>query len=261
MTAPRIWYHTIDFPDGTSSPGWYDMRSVAKKVEWPTQLRGGRCLDVGTFDGFWAFEMERQGAAEVAALDLDDPAELDWCYDDRATGFKTVEEWGTTRGPGFATAAEKIGSKVERINCSVYNLDPTVHGQFDVVFCGAILLHLRDPVMALEKMRSVCRGTLVCVESIDPYMELAAPRRPAAAFHPVPDEWWVVNSAGLASMVTTAGFRINRVFPRWLAGYGPGGPANRTIPWLNSLAARQPGQRGFLVRGLLAEPRPPEPNR
>jgi hypothetical protein len=62
-------------------------------------------------------------------------------------------------------------------------------------------------------------------------------------------------------MVTTAGFRINRVFPRWLAGYGPGGPPNRSIPWLNSLAARQPAQRGFLVRGLIAEPRAPEPTR
>jgi tRNA (mo5U34)-methyltransferase len=259
MPAPRIWYHTIDFPDGTSSPGWYDMRSVAKSVVWPTQLKGGRCLDVGTFDGFWAFEMERQGAAEVAALDLDDPAELDWCYDDRDTGSQAVEEWGTTRGPGFASAAEKLGSKVDRINCSVYNLDPATHGQFDVVFCGAILLHLRDPVMALEKMRAVCRGTLVCVESVDPYLELAARRRPAAAFHPEPDEWWVVNSAGLSSMVTTAGFRVAQVFPRWLAGYGPGGPSNRTIPWLNSVAARQPTRRGFLVRGLIAEPRPPKP--
>jgi hypothetical protein len=60
-------------------------------------------------------------------------------------------------------------------------------------------------------------------------------------------------------MVTTAGFRVAQVFPRWLAGYGPGGPSNRTIPWLNSVAARQPTRRGFLVRGLIAEPRPPKP--
>ena len=41
-----------------------------------------RALDVGTWDGFWAFEMERRGA-EVTALDLDDERDLDWPADRR----------------------------------------------------------------------------------------------------------------------------------------------------------------------------------
>jgi hypothetical protein len=44
----------------------------------PEDLSGKRCLDVATMDGFWAFEMERRGAASVTALDLEDPDELDW---------------------------------------------------------------------------------------------------------------------------------------------------------------------------------------
>src|SRR5437016_1983956 len=40
-------------------------------------MDGMRALDVGTWDGFWAFEMERRGA-DVLALDLDDPQDLDW---------------------------------------------------------------------------------------------------------------------------------------------------------------------------------------
>ena len=43
----------------------------------PADLSGLRCLDVGTMDGFWAFEMERRGAASVTAIDLDDPNALD----------------------------------------------------------------------------------------------------------------------------------------------------------------------------------------
>ena len=33
---------------------------------------------MGTWDGFWAFEMERRGAAEVHAIDVLDPYSWDW---------------------------------------------------------------------------------------------------------------------------------------------------------------------------------------
>ena len=69
----RSWYHTIDMPDGTATPGFYDTRGSPSFIPWPKKLAGGRCLDVGTFDGFWAFELERRGAAEVIALDLAEP--------------------------------------------------------------------------------------------------------------------------------------------------------------------------------------------
>ncbi len=36
-----------------------------------------RALDVATFDGFWAFEMERRGASEIVAIDLDCADKLD----------------------------------------------------------------------------------------------------------------------------------------------------------------------------------------
>ena len=42
--------------------GWFDTRAVGPRSRCPTSLAGKRCLDVGTWDGFWAFEMERRGA-------------------------------------------------------------------------------------------------------------------------------------------------------------------------------------------------------
>jgi hypothetical protein len=63
----RTWYHTIDLPGRGPTPGYFDTRRAPAHVPWPRQLSGGRCLDVGTFDGFWAFEMERRGAFEVVA--------------------------------------------------------------------------------------------------------------------------------------------------------------------------------------------------
>jgi tRNA (mo5U34)-methyltransferase len=256
-TATRTWYHTIDLPDGSVTPGWFDSRPVVRAVPWPPEIAGGRCLDVGTFDGFWAFELERRGAKEVVAIDVDDPQRLDFAWDMKASGPQAIQEWGSSRGPGFANAREALGSDVIRKNRSVYELDPVEDGEFDVVFCGALLLHLRDPALALEKMRSVCRGSLVIVESIDSRLELIAPRLPVASIRPYPDQWWVPNSAGLEKLLNSCGFVVRRAGRRVLVGYGPGGPRRNDLSLLSGLVAGQPGKRGVLHRVWLAKPRPP----
>ena len=71
----RQWYHTLELAPGVRTPGWFDLRETAAAL-LPASLAGRRCLDVGTFDGFWAFEMERRGAAEVIAIDILDPRAL-----------------------------------------------------------------------------------------------------------------------------------------------------------------------------------------
>jgi hypothetical protein len=67
--AARDWYHTLELAPGVVTPGWFDLRYRPGRIDFPADLHGLRCLDVGTFDGFWAFTMERRGAAEVVALD------------------------------------------------------------------------------------------------------------------------------------------------------------------------------------------------
>src|SRR5258708_262994 len=59
------WYHTMELPGGIVTPGRYDTRAVPRRLPFPASLTGMRCLDVGTADGFWAFEMERRDAHEV----------------------------------------------------------------------------------------------------------------------------------------------------------------------------------------------------
>ena len=73
----RDWYHTLELAPDLVTEGWFDLRPYVDRYGLPERMDGMRALEVGTWDGFWAFEMERRGA-EVLALDLDDEGELDY---------------------------------------------------------------------------------------------------------------------------------------------------------------------------------------
>ena len=203
--------------------------------------------------------MESRGAGEVIAIDVDDPESIDWSYDTHISGPAEMHRWRVELGPGFVEAGRRLGSTAQRVTRSVYDLDPDVDGMFDVVLCGALLLHLRDPIRALEAMRRVCRGSLVLVEALDPVLELVVRRVPAARFRPERDQWWRVNSAGLVQLTRTAGFSVDWLGRRFLIPWGPGAPAGQRSGRLPSLAARQPWRTdGMLYRALVASPRAPE---
>ena len=173
------WYHCIELPDGTVTPGAFDLRPSAKLVPLPADLSGKRCLDVGTWDGFWAFEMERRGAAEVVAIDIEDPERWDWPPRERLSarrGGLAVLSDRKPPGAGFAEAAAQLGSRARRVDRSVYELDPEADGRFDVVFVGSLLLHLRDPVAALDRIRRVCAGQAVIADTVEAIASLVRPR-------------------------------------------------------------------------------------
>lgn len=212
LTEFSIWYHTIDLRPGLQTPGVFDLRSVVDRLPW-ADIKGKRCLDVGTFDGFWAFEMERRGASEVYAVDVDDPMSYDWpeILSPRRLG-RVLEGYdhGDT-GQRFEFVHSVLGSGVQRRICSIYDLDPDEIGTFDVVFCSSLLLHLRDPMAALAALRRVCTGHLMTNDPIDLQQTLISPRRPAAHFDGVDRlQWWTPNPAGHVRMLQSAGFEVLR---------------------------------------------------
>jgi tRNA (mo5U34)-methyltransferase len=226
--AGHEWYHTIELAPGITTPGWFDTRRVVDRLPWPASLAGKRCLDVGTFDGFWAFEMERRGAERVVAIDLLDPADWDWPANSPP---EVVEALGRRKagGLGFELAHRALDSSVERIELSVYDLDPAEVGEFDFVYVGSILMALRDPLGALERVRGVCTGRLLVVDNIDLPLSLAFRRRPMASLEAVGRPWWwKPNVAALARMVEAAGFRLVRPPERIDMPAGPGQP--RVMP-------------------------------
>jgi tRNA (mo5U34)-methyltransferase len=230
------WYHSIELAPGEVTPGWFDTRAAAAKVPLPARLDGKRCLDVGTWDGFWAFEMERRGAAEVVALDIDDADQWDWPPRQRLEPERLavqVLEAVKGRGENFAVARERLGSRVDRQLLSVYDLDPTTLGHFDVVFLGSLLLHLRDPVLALERIRAVCAGVAVIADTVELVPSLRHPRKAVARLEGIERPWWwQPNRAALLRMVESAGFVVEEATRIYFVPPGAGHPrpARRTLP-------------------------------
>ena len=124
---------------------------------------GKRALDIGCYEGFFSFAMERRGA-EVVATDL-------WAYGSN----------------GFKLCKELLGSNVEYRQASVYDLNPETFGYFDVVLFAGVLYHLRHPLLALDRVRSVCAETafietqvcdnaLLCADGSMTALSTVAPR-------------------------------------------------------------------------------------
>jgi tRNA (mo5U34)-methyltransferase len=225
------WYHSIELAPGEVTPGWFDTRGAAAKVPLPPRLDGLRCLDVGTWDGFWAFEMERRGAGEVVAIDIDDPDRWDWPPQQRLQPERHAVELLQAvkgRGEGFRTAHAALGSHVRRRDRSVYELDPDVDGMFDVVFLGSLLLHLRDPVLALERLRGVCEGIAVIADTVELVPSLVHRRRPIVRLEGLDRPWWwQPNRAALLRMIESAGFTIEAATGIYFVPTGPGHPRPR----------------------------------
>ena len=197
----RSWYHTLELAPGLVTPGWFDLRPYVDRYGLPERMDGMRALEVGTWDGFWAFEMERRGA-DVVAIDLDYERDLDWPPRRRPASFPE-----TPRGEGFALAAEILGSRVERRNLSVYEATPAELGRFDLVFCGTVIIHLRDQLLALERIAELCRGTFVSAEEYDRLAGLfPAPVARYRADDPSAVVYWRPSARTWRRMMRTAGF-------------------------------------------------------
>lgn len=233
------WYHTIDLGHGVETPGFADHRAQLQHYGLPESFAGKRVLDVATFDGFWAFEFERRGADEVVAIDIAKRTDLDcprWMLRD-PEAFDLVGGMGES----FAVAHELLDSKVKRVERSVYDLDPAIDGMFDVVFISDVLVHLRDPQLAIERAYSVCKGELIIADMYSPELD-ALGDVPVAQFIAPGETWWYPNVACLRQMMLTAGFDpITEVSRFTLDALGTTnhkvvlrGTANPEPPWVAS---------------------------
>ena len=203
--AELDWWHTIELAPGVVTPGGWDLRGTADAMPWPGSLAGLRCLDIGTMDGFWAFELERRRAGEVVATDVLDPAKYD----------RPARNWNRPVGSrprpseqNIALAAELLGSKLELRDLSVYDHDTAEHGQFDLIVMGYVLQMLRDPLRALAAIRTVCRGHLLLLDTISLPLELLPSPLARLDARRGALEWFVFNRRGLRKALELTGWIV-----------------------------------------------------
>ena len=253
------WYHSIEVAPGIVTPGWFDLRPILDRMPWP-DVRGRRCLDVGTSDGFLAFELERRGASEVVATDISEQDGWDW----EIRGRENAREYlrlieGPTLGVGFGVAHRLLGSSVSYERVSAYDLSPEQLGTFDVVVCGSLLLHLRDPLRALAAIRSVCHGHLLSTDQVDVWRSVAWRRRPWIRLDGTSGltQWWLPNAAGHRQMLLAAGFEIERESPLYSIPFGAAHSSRSRHPrWLLERLGRRlvTGGDGVPHHAVLARP-------
>lgn len=163
--------------------GDYDMNRYVHFYHLPPVLAGKTVLDIGTASGYFALECARRGAA-VTAIDV---------YDK----------------PLLNDLLPLVHADVHYIRKSIYELDEAF-GQFDVVICGSLLLHLPDPLGAIERIRSVCAGRAI-ISTTCPE-DSASVSRPVCEFLGVKatdgDYWfyWSLGMVALRRMLLAAGF-------------------------------------------------------
>src|ERR1700722_19678980 len=135
------YYHSIELPDGRVIPGLQSIETQRLRLAQfpiPQDLRGKRVLDIGAWDGWFSFEMERRGASVVA-----------------------VDATSKTR---FLEAKAMLNSKVEHVVADICHLTPRDIGYFDIVLFFGVLYHLKHPMLALERVCELSTD-LVCVAS------------------------------------------------------------------------------------------------
>lgn len=186
------WWHSFELPDGTQIKGVCDLAGLKDRIGQfpiPQDLRGKRVLDIGTWDGWFAFEMERRGAEVVA-----------------------IDNWDN---PLFREMHARLVSKVDYRQIDMYQLVPERIGRFDIVLFMGVLYHLKHPLLALER---VCALTteLAAVDSFilreqhRPGDHLA--RRPIMEFYETDemggqtDNWVAPSLECLLAFCRTAGF-------------------------------------------------------
>lgn len=229
IEAEGYWFHRMELAPGVVTPGWSDP--LIDKLPYfglPEDLSGMRVLDIGPAEGFFSFEAERRGAAEVIAID---PAPL------------SIQKFNLCRDALNLRATAYLGN--------VYDLSPRTYGTFDLVMFYGVLYHLRHPLLALERVLSVASGTVLMQTMTfeDPSLGDEA----AAKFHPFgvtsgpadapsldPTVFWVPNAACVRDMLLHVGFvgveqvstQTGAVYRAKVSSPAKGAPPDEmTAPW------------------------------
>jgi tRNA (mo5U34)-methyltransferase len=220
-----FWFHSIDFGEGVVTNGWKSASHLEYEIDSfrLPDLRGKTVLDINTWDGFYAFEAERRGAARVVALDLymwamdPIPHHNYWkeCRERDLVpeAYHTMPYYKPDELPGkagFDTAHRALGSKVEVVVADFMEMDVATLGLFDVVFYFGSLYHMENPLGAMKRVAAVTKELAIIETEAASFQGLDEHALyeffPSNELNNDVSNWWAPNEKALAGLCRAAGF-------------------------------------------------------
>lgn len=225
----EVWFHSIDLGNGITTRGQKTpeaLNAELKAMDFP-DLKGKTVLDIGTYDGFYAFYAEKKGAARIVALD-----KYVWEYKAMFsdTYYDFIKKNGYTPSPPYKTewmkwehqpenlpgkirfdiAHSVLNSSVEPLIRNIFD-DPNEIGTFDIVLFLGVLYHMKDPLGALTWLSSLTSEiAIIETEAI----AIAQYENVALCEFFEKDEcngdysnWWAPNLKALSGLCRAAGFK------------------------------------------------------
>lgn len=193
------WYHQIELVPGVHTPGVHPSVQELGRLDHvglPKDCRGLRVLDIGCRDGFFSFEMERRGADVVSC------------------------DYASPQATGFPIAARILDSRLQYRVRNVYNLRPEDDGLFDIVLFLGLLYHLRNPMLAIDQVRSVLKpgGLLFVTTHLVADPDLRDTKLPVWQFLPRASydgdatNKWIPNLPGLTSALEESSLAVRDAY-------------------------------------------------
>lgn len=216
------FYHTTDVPGHGTIVGEWDLRPAVDAYLGDVAVAGKRVLDAGAATGFLTFHMERAGA-QVISYDLS-PAQgwdvVPLAGIDAVAHARARKQHIGAINNGYWLCHAAFGSKARLAHGTVYAIDPRL-GPVDVAVFGSILLHLRDPFLALHNAAQLTGETMIVADilpgahALSRWTSLALPRamrfKPRFAKNRPWETWWNLPPQLVAEFLGVLGFERSTI--------------------------------------------------
>ena len=194
------WYHDWEIVPGVRTNGAYDPRYLWEELHLPDDMSGLSLADIGASSGYFAFESSKRGAGVTA-------------FDSRHKD-----------NSGFGLAQHVNGMKhIVHYQANVLDLNPDIHGKYDIVLALGLIYHVPDFYRALVNCASLSKQ-LLFVEShcMDHTLPDGMKDRPIVFFITNPEKcpefslgdergiFFGFTSACLQYMIEDIGFAVRR---------------------------------------------------
>ena len=225
------FYHVQDLP-GLSIPtkGAWDLRENVDEYLGKVNFKNKTVLELGPSTGYLTFHMEKLGG-DITSIDLDTNVQSrDVAQRVKSNWKKELKDFmmdESSRRNGFWYAHQANNSNSKLIECHINDLPDDI-GFYDISTICAVLLHLQNPFLALEKMLAHTKEKIIITEmggytrrksyqNIIPNLirRFRPTPPPTMAFLPVHDrapfKWWKLSPEIIVNMAKILGFEKNTV--------------------------------------------------